>query len=95
MAVPYQGSIIPTCFATCSIMSRSCDVLPEKMKAIRDAGFDAIELAMLAYGRTLYGKEPNADEFDAIVEIAKRVKTLADEQNLKISLLKPFQRVEG
>jgi len=79
-------------------MSKSGAALPEKMKAIRDAGFDAIELAMpdiLAYKKELYGSEPNADDLNAIVEVAKAIKSLANDFNLKILMLKPFEKFEG
>ena len=79
-------------------MSKSGAALPEKMQAIRDAGFDAIELAMpdlLGYGKALYGNEPNPDDFNSIVEVAKEVNYLANDLNLKILMLKPFERFEG
>lgn len=79
-------------------MSKSGATLPEKLKAIRDAGFGAIELAMsdlLAYGKELYSEEPNAYDFDTLTEVAKAVNILASKYDLKILLLKPFSKFEG
>ncbi|KAI8958309.1 xylose isomerase-like protein [Daldinia sp. FL1419] len=98
MPVDYQGTKIPTCYATCSIGHKESHTLPLKLKAIADAGFDAIELSMpdiLAYGKMLHGWEPNPKDYDALVEIGKEIKTQAEEHKLKILMLQPFSNFEG
>src|SRR4051812_41247644 len=96
---PYSHSVIPICFATCSIEPKSATTtLPEKLKAIHSAGFDAVELSMsdlLAYGKALNGQQPDMSDFNAIVEVAKRVKPVAEEVGIAILLLRPLQKFEG
>lgn len=96
---PYSHSVIPICFATCSIEPKSATTtLPEKLKAIHSAGFDAVELAMsdlLAYGKALNGQEPDVSDYDAIVEVAKHVKPVAEEIGIAILMLRPLARFEG
>jgi sugar phosphate isomerase/epimerase len=72
--------------------------LPEKLRAIHEAGFEAIELSMsdlLAYGKELYSEDIDAYDFDKIVKIAKVVKSMAGTLDLRILLLKPFENFEG
>ncbi|KAK7928843.1 hypothetical protein PG985_005841 [Apiospora marii] len=72
--------------------------LPEKLKAIHSAGFDAVALAMpdlLAYGEDLIGKELDARDYDAINEVAKTVKSLAEEVGVRILMLQPLTNFEG
>ncbi|KAH7130927.1 xylose isomerase-like protein [Dactylonectria macrodidyma] len=98
MVIQYEGTRIPTSFATCSIPANIKASLPDKMAAIRHAGFEAIELAMpdiLSYGKVLSGSQPHADDYDAIVDIAKQIKSVADELNLEILMLQPFSNFEG
>jgi len=96
---PYNHSIIPTCFATCSLKPKSTTInLPEKLKVIHNAGFDAVELAMsdiLAYGKVLNGEELDASGNDAIVEIAKNAKSVAEEIGIEIPMLRPLAKFEG
>ncbi|KAH7025251.1 xylose isomerase-like protein [Microdochium trichocladiopsis] len=89
---PYNNAVIPTSFATCSIGSYSHPALPE------NAGFNAVELAMpdlLAYGMFLNGEEPDASDYDTIVEVARAIKPLAEEVGVGILMLKPFVNFEG
>ncbi|KAF3015866.1 hypothetical protein E8E14_007952 [Neopestalotiopsis sp. 37M] len=90
---------IPTSFATCSIGYKpEAHTLPLKLKAIADAGFEAIELSMpdiLAYGKHLNGQEPDERDYDALVEIGKEIKTQVEEHGLKILMLQPFANFEG
>lgn len=95
---PYNVSVIPISFATCSIGSKSGIALPEKLEAIHSAGFDAFELSMpdlLAYGKVLNDEEPDASDYDTIVEVAKAVKSLTQEVGLTILMLKPLVNFEG
>ncbi|KAF4977216.1 hypothetical protein FZEAL_6244 [Fusarium zealandicum] len=98
MVIQYQGTEIPISFATCSIPAKIKATLPDKMAAIRNAGFDGIELAMpdiLSYGELLSGSQPKEDDYDAIADIAKQIKSLADELGLEILMLQPFANFEG
>lgn len=98
MPISYQNESIPTSFATCSVDSASGATLPEKLQVIRDAGFDAIELAMpdiLGYGKTLNGKEPSEKDFDTIVDVGKKIKKLTQDTGLEILMLQPFANFEG
>ncbi|KAI9150320.1 3-dehydroshikimate dehydratase [Paramyrothecium foliicola] len=85
MAVPY-------------IMSKSGEALPEKLKAISEAGFDGIELAMpdlLDYGALINGKKIDPADYESIAEVAAKVKGITDKLNLKVLMLQPFPRFEG
>ncbi|KAH8661974.1 xylose isomerase-like protein [Xylariales sp. PMI_506] len=98
MPLSYAGFAIPTSYATCSIGYKDSHTLPLKLKAIADAGFDAVELSMpdiLAYGKMLRGKEPEPTDYDALVEIGKEIKVQVAEHSLKILMLQPFANFEG
>lgn len=98
MPVEYRGAKVPICYATCSIGHKESHTLPLKLKAIADAGFDAVELSMpdiLAYGKMLNGKEPDPKDYDALVEIGISIREQAQLHNLKILMLQPFANFEG
>ncbi|KAH9994742.1 3-dehydroshikimate dehydratase [Xylariaceae sp. FL0662B] len=98
MPIDYQGAKIPTCYATCSIGHNESHTLPLKLKAIAEAGFDAIELSMpdiLSYGKMLNGQEPDPKDYDALVEIGKAIKAQTQAHGLKILMLQPFANFEG
>ncbi|KAI0173674.1 xylose isomerase-like protein [Hypoxylon sp. FL1284] len=98
MPIDSKGAKIPTCYATCSIGHKESHTLPLKLKAIADAGFDAIELSMpdiLSYGKMLNGREPDPKDYDTLVEIGKSARAQAQEHNLKILMLQPFANFEG
>lgn len=99
MPLKYNGTNIPTSYATCSIgYNPDTHTLPLKLKAIADAGFDGIELSMpdiLAYGKLLDGKEPEVTDYDTLVRLGKKIKDLAAQNNLKIMMLQPFANFEG
>lgn len=59
MGIKYQGCIIPTSFASCSIPPYFNATLPQKLEAIRSAGCDGIEISMpdiLTYGGDSEGR---------------------------------------
>ncbi|KAK7751094.1 hypothetical protein SLS62_006923 [Diatrype stigma] len=98
MPIEYQGAKVPTSFASCSIGHKESHTFPLKLKAIADAGFDGIELAMtdlLAYGKVLNGTAPAWEDFDAFVEIAKVAREQAKQHNLTIIMLQSFAHLEG
>ncbi|KPM37679.1 hypothetical protein AK830_g8895 [Neonectria ditissima] len=95
---PYYSAVIPISLATCSIGSRYGVTLPEKLKAIQKAGFDAVELTLpdvLAYGSHLNGHDLVATDFSAIAIVAKAIRSLVLECNLQVLMLKPFDYSEG
>ncbi|KAK6725254.1 hypothetical protein SNK04_004059 [Fusarium graminearum] len=72
--------------------------LPDKLKSIRNAGFDGIELSMpdiISYGELLNGSSPAEDDYDTLADVAKKIKSLTDELGLKIMMLQPFANFEG
>ncbi|KAK8123058.1 hypothetical protein PG984_011728 [Apiospora sp. TS-2023a] len=98
MPIRYKTAEVPTSYATCSIGYQESHTLPLKLKAIADAGFDAVELSMpdiLAYGKMLNGEEPDPKDYDALVEIGKAVKGQMVEHGLKVMMLQPFANFEG
>ena len=99
MPIDYQGSPIPTCYATCSIgHDEAAHTLPLKLKAIADAGFDAIELSMpdiLSYGKMQDGEEPDPKDYNALVRIGGLIKEQARLHGLRILMLQPFANLEG
>ncbi|KAF5011809.1 hypothetical protein FDECE_2099 [Fusarium decemcellulare] len=98
MVIQYQGAQIPISFATCSIPARIKASLPDKLAAIRKAGFEGVELSMpdiLGYGKLLSGTQPKEDDYDAIADVAKQIKSLTDELGLEIMMLQPFANFEG
>lgn len=98
MPINYESAQVPTSYATCSIGHEDSHTLPLKLKAIADAGFDAIELSMpdiQAYGKQLNGQEPGEKDYDTLVEVGKQIKTQVAEHGLKIIMLQPFANFEG
>jgi hypothetical protein len=95
---PPHTSVIPICFASCSIGFKSGAALPEKLRAIHGAGFDAFELAMsdlLEYGFLLNGEELDPTNYDDIAEVSKSIRSLAENIGIKILVLKPLPTHEG
>ncbi|KAH8671648.1 3-dehydroshikimate dehydratase [Xylariales sp. PMI_506] len=98
MPINYGETPIPISFATCSIGYNDTHTLPMKLEAIANAGYDAFELSMpdvIAYGKLLFDKDLDKSDYDELVEVAKHIKTLAAEHNLKILMLQPFNNFEG
>jgi hypothetical protein len=95
---PYNHKVIPISFATCSFGFQPYIDLPEKLKALHNAGFDAVEMAMediLAYGKVMRGEEPDANDYDTIVEIASHIRSLAKDVNIGMLILKSFTSQAG
>ncbi|CAG1983753.1 unnamed protein product [Fusarium graminearum] len=98
MVIPYKGAQIPISFASCSIPMKIKASLPDKLKSIRNAGFDGIELSMpdiISYGELLNGSSPVEDDYDTLADVAKQIKSVTDELGLKIMMLQPFANFEG
>lgn len=96
----FKGDKIPTCYASCSIGHNDKHTLPEKLKAIAGAGFDAIELSMpdiLAYGQQISENRSELDpnDFATIRTVGQKIRDLCKEHGLKILILQPFANFEG
>ncbi|KAK0391749.1 hypothetical protein NLU13_1248 [Sarocladium strictum] len=94
----YKSVPIPTSFASCSLLSPSSGDLETKMRAIKKAGFDGMELSMpdlLSYGANLEQRKLVEDETEAVLRTATRVGEIAGDLGLKIVMLQPFSRFEG
>lgn len=89
--------IVPVAFASCSI-GLGRHTLHQKIEAISQAGFTAIEISMpdlIAYARTLFNRRVREDEYDALAEAGRGVRQLAEHHKLKILVLQPFANFEG
>ncbi|KAL7936138.1 xylose isomerase-like protein [Trichoderma chlorosporum] len=98
MGIEYEGQEIPTSFASCSIPSQFNASLPQKLEAIRNAGFDGIEISMpdiLEYGSDIEGKKLREDDYDTLSDVAGKIRILTDQLGLEILMLQPFSRFEG
>lgn len=98
MGIEYQGRSISTSFASCSIPPSFDAKLAQKLEAIRNAGFDGIEISMpdiLAYGCDIEGKEIKQDDYDTLSDVARKIRTLTDQLGLVILMLQPLSRFEG
>lgn len=94
----YKGQRIPTCYATCSIGHKKDHNLPAKLKAISEAGFEAIELSMpdvQAYGQELKGKEIDSNDYSTLCEVGSEIKKLCQQHRLKVLMMQPFANFEG
>ena len=88
---------VPFSYATCSIGSPSSP-LPEKLSALSNAGFTAVELAfpdILSYAASLNGHDVAPDNYPELVKVAKKIRQLCDTHNLKVMMLQPFANFEG
>ena len=88
---------IPPCYATVSIGTPQTP-LPDKLKAIADAGWQGIELGfpdLLSFASQQLGGDVGAQDFDVLCDTAEEVKRLCEEQKLKIVMLQPFSNFEG
>lgn len=87
----------PVAFASCSI-GLPRHTLHQKIEAIREAGFDGIELSfsdLLAYASRHFGRDIAEDDYGSLCEAASAVKALCAGHELKILVLQPFANFEG
>lgn len=88
---------IPTSYATVSLGTPS-DPLPQKLRAIASAGFDAIELGfpdLLSFANSRSEKEVGNYDYDDLCLAAEEVRKLCGELGLKVLVLQPFANWEG
>ncbi|KAK3309334.1 xylose isomerase-like protein [Chaetomium strumarium] len=90
-------SHLPVAFASCSI-GLPRHTLHQKVEAIREAGFDGIELSfpdLQAYASRHFGRDIAADDYGSLCEAAKAVGRMVAGHGLKILVLQPFANFEG
>lgn len=88
---------IPTSYATVSVGSTK-DALQDKLKAISNAGFSAVELGfpdLLSFANRHLEKEVKEEDYDNLVLAALEVKKLCSSNELQILMLQPFSNFEG
>ncbi|OAA40309.1 Xylose isomerase-like, TIM barrel domain protein [Metarhizium rileyi] len=98
MGIAYEGRTIPTSFASCSIPPYFKATLPQRLEAIRNAGFDAVEMSMpdiLSYGGEIENRVIGEDDYDAISGVAGKIRILTEQLGLQILMLQPLSRFEG
>lgn len=96
----FKGEKIPICYASCSIGHSEKHTLPEKLKAIAGAGFEAIELSMpdiLTYGQQISESKEEIDpkDYATLRSVAQKIGELCKKEGLKILILQPFANFEG
>lgn len=97
---------IPLAYASCSIGCKEEHILPKKLDAIANAGFQAIELSMpdlvsfanmhLRTDKQQADSEPIGNHhFDELTHAAKVLKAMLDAKGLKVFMMQPFANFEG
>lgn len=87
----------PIAFASCSI-GLPRHTLHQKIEALREAGFDGIELSfpdLQAYAGRHFGREIAEDNYTSLCEAGKAVRAMCAGHGMKILVLQPFSNFEG
>ena len=87
----------PVAFASCSI-GLPRHTLHQKIEAIREAGFDGIELSfpdLRAFASRQCGRDIAEDDYKALCEAGKAVRSMCAGHGLKVLVLQPFSNFEG
>jgi sugar phosphate isomerase/epimerase len=88
---------IPLSYASCSI-GKVTDSLTQRLEAITNAGFTAIELSfpdIKQYAEQLFNKKVGPDDYQDLCRAAQEIKKLCQQLNLEIMMLQPFANFEG
>lgn len=88
---------IPASFATVSVGTPN-DSLEQKLEAISNAGFSAIELGfpdLLSFASSYHSQEIKENDYDNLCRASEGVKKLCQKHNLRIMMLQPFSNFEG
>ncbi|KAL2257219.1 hypothetical protein VTK26DRAFT_502 [Humicola hyalothermophila] len=96
-ATGISGSYHPVAFASCSI-GLARHTLHQKIEAIREAGFDGIELSfpdLRAYAGRHFGRDVAEDDYQSLCEAGKAIRALCHGHDLQILALQPFSNFEG
>lgn len=94
----YKGQKIPTSYASCSIGHMQEHSLDAKLRAIQDAGFEAIELSMpdlLSFASEHFGREIEETDYESLCTAGSEVKKICEQHKLEIMMLQPFSNFEG
>jgi sugar phosphate isomerase/epimerase len=89
---------IPLAYASCSIGSKPSDTLPQKLEAISNAGFTAIELSfpdILAYAESFFSTKIAPDDYPELCRAAQEIGKMCRAVKLEIMMLQPFANFEG
>lgn len=88
---------IPLSYASCSI-GKVTDSLTQRLEAITNAGFTAIELSfpdIKQYAEQLLNKKVRPDDYEDLCRAAQEIGKLCQQLNLDIMMLQPFANFEG
>lgn len=88
---------IPLAYASCSI-GKPTDSLVQKLEAITDAGFMAIELSfpdIQQYARSLLNRDVGPDDYQDLTRAAQEIGKWCQQLHLDIMMLQPFANFEG
>lgn len=88
---------IPLSYASCSI-GKPSDSLHQRLEAITNAGFTAIELSfpdITQYAEQLLDKKVGPDDFTELCRAAEEIGKMCKQLNLDIMMLQPFSNFEG
>ncbi|KAL2174225.1 xylose isomerase-like protein [Thermothelomyces heterothallicus CBS 202.75] len=100
MDPPLQRSCLtrhPVAFASCSI-GLPRHTLHQKIEAIKEAGFDGIELSfpdLQAFANRHFGRDIAEDDYRSLCEAGKAVGTMCAGHGLQVLVLQPFSNFEG
>lgn len=86
------------CPNQCSIGHGADHDLPSKLKAISEAGFEAIELSMpdiLSYGKQISGTDIDPKDYGMLAQVGMNIRRLCERSRLHILMLQPFANFEG
>lgn len=90
---------IPTAYASCSIGTNPEKSLPDRLEAISNAGFQAIELSMpdLVSFANEHFKTKDIDDhaFDKLEQASQALKKILDQNKLTVFMMQPFANYEG
>ncbi|KAL2129431.1 hypothetical protein VTI74DRAFT_7805 [Chaetomium olivicolor] len=99
MSTP-QGSRLPrhpVAFASCSI-GLPRHTLHQKIEAIRETGFDGIELSfpdLQAYASRHFGREIAENDYASLCDAGKALGAMCSGHGLQVLVLQPFSNLEG
>ncbi|KAB5549465.1 xylose isomerase-like TIM barrel [Coniochaeta sp. 2T2.1] len=88
---------VPLSFASCSI-GLLRHTLHQKIEALSQAGFDAIELSfpdLQAFANRHFGRDVPDDDYVSLCEAGVEVRKLCAGHGLKVLVLQPFSNFEG
>ena len=88
---------IPLSYASCSI-GKVTDSLTQRLEAITNAGFTAIELSfpdIKQHAEEILNKKVGPDDYPDLCRAAQEIGNVCQHLNLDIMMLQPFANFEG